>query len=72
MWVVPAFCVVFIEIYALTIPNLGSLFRVRFPYVETLTALGIAGYLSLIPGAAANSDAVLAAASVEVHTPASG
>jgi hypothetical protein len=47
IWLALTFCLAFVVIYSLTIPNVGSLYRVRYPYVMTLAAIGLAGVLSL-------------------------
>ena len=47
IWLALTFCLAFVVIYSLTIPNVGSLYRARYPYVMTLAAIGLAGLLSL-------------------------
>ncbi|MDP3791574.1 MAG: hypothetical protein Q8R38_05995 [Candidatus Omnitrophota bacterium] len=44
IWTIFAFCVYMMLIYGLTISNIGTLYRMRYPYITTLVALGIAGF----------------------------
>lgn len=43
LWVVLVPCLSLLELYALTIPNLGALYRFRYPFLMVLVALGVAG-----------------------------
>ena len=45
-WFVTVFSVWMILIYALVIVNVGTLYRVRYPFLMTICAFGIAGALS--------------------------
>lgn len=44
LWVIMLFCCGMLVIYAFTIPNVGTLYRMRYPYLMTCVALGIAGW----------------------------
>lgn len=45
IWIIFAFCVYMMLVYGLTISNIGTLYRMRYPYITTLAALGIAGFM---------------------------
>lgn len=45
IWIIFVFCVYMMLIYGLVICNIGTLYRMRYPYITTLTALGIAGFM---------------------------
>jgi hypothetical protein len=45
LWVVVYVCTGMLIVYALTIPNLGSLYRFRYPYLMPLVCLGLAGWM---------------------------
>ena len=45
-WVLTLFCAGMMVTYGLVIANVGSLYRVRYGFLMTLVALGIAGGLS--------------------------
>lgn len=42
------FCVVILAILGITSPNLGTLHRVRFPYISLLILIGVGGWLSFL------------------------
>jgi hypothetical protein len=47
LWLMLWFCLGMLVVHALTIPNAGSLYRVRYGYLMPLVALGIAGAVSI-------------------------
>ncbi|MDD5174199.1 MAG: hypothetical protein PHV48_05185 [Candidatus Omnitrophica bacterium] len=47
-WTIFAFCVYMMLIYGLVVSNVGSLYRMRYPYLTILVALGIAGFIAFI------------------------
>lgn len=44
VWVVVLVCTSILTVYALTIPNLGSLYRFRYPYLMPLVCFGLLGW----------------------------
>jgi len=44
-WVAAFVCTVMLVIYAMIIPNIGSLYRFRYPYFMPLVCFGLAGWL---------------------------
>ena len=46
LWLVIFVCISLLAIYAITVPNLGALYRFRFPYFMTMVGLGLAGWTS--------------------------
>lgn len=48
IWIVFLFCVYMLFIYGLVICNVGTLYRMRYPYLTTLIALGIAGFFAFM------------------------
>jgi hypothetical protein len=49
LWLILVFCLVMMLILALTIPNIGALYRYRYPYLLLLVALGLAGAAVAVP-----------------------
>jgi hypothetical protein len=49
LWLILGFCLVMMLILALTIPNIGALYRYRYPYLLLLVALGLAGGAVAVP-----------------------
>ncbi len=47
LWIIVFICSAMLIIYAITIPNLGALYRFRYPYLMPIVCLGLAGWLSL-------------------------
>lgn len=47
MWLILSFCSGMVLIYAVAIPNIGTLYRLRYGYLMTLVALGIAGFFAV-------------------------
>lgn len=47
-WAIIIFCIGFIAIYTFSIPNIGTLYRMRFSFLQTLMALGLAGFFVCI------------------------
>jgi hypothetical protein len=47
LWVVLFFCTGMLVIYALGVPNVGTLYRFRYVYLMTMVGLGAAGWLML-------------------------
>lgn len=47
VWLVVAGCTIAITLYAYVIPNIGTLYRMRFGFLMVMVALGVAGALSL-------------------------
>ena len=45
IWVISAFCVYMMLIYGLAVCNIGTLYRMKYVYITTLLALGIAGFM---------------------------
>jgi len=57
VWVITYFCLGLLVVYAMTIPNVGSLYRFRYPYYMTLICMGFSTWVEMIaarysPGAA--------------------
>jgi putative peptidoglycan lipid II flippase len=46
MWVIVFVCTSMLIVYAMIIPNQGSLYRFRYPYYMPLVGFGLAGWLS--------------------------
>lgn len=47
-WMILSFCLGMMVIYALAIPNLGSLYRVRYSFIMAIAALGVAGLIQTV------------------------
>jgi len=48
IWMVFIFCGLMMLSYGLVICNVGTLYRMRYPYITILIALGIAGFITLL------------------------
>lgn len=48
MWTVFLFCMYMMVNYGLIVCNIGSLYRMRYPYITTVVALGMAGFIALL------------------------
>ena len=48
LWLVVSFCLFFLMAYSITTPHVGSLHRVRYGFITTLMAIGIAGFLAFL------------------------
>lgn len=48
IWVISIFCIYTMLIYGLAVCNIGTLYRMRYAYITTLVALGIAGFITLL------------------------
>ena len=48
IWVISIFCISSMLIYGLVVCNIGTLYRMRYPFITALMALGIAGFLVLL------------------------
>ena len=46
MWVIVFICTSMLIVYAMIVPNQGSLYRFRYPYYMPLVGFGLAGWLS--------------------------
>ncbi|HEY9634152.1 MAG TPA: hypothetical protein V6D14_12130 [Coleofasciculaceae cyanobacterium] len=46
VWVILVFCASLMIVYTLAIPNIGTIYRMRYGFIMTLVALGIAGALA--------------------------
>jgi hypothetical protein len=46
VWVILSVCVGMLAIYAMSVPNVGALYRFRYPYLMPLVCLGLAGWIS--------------------------
>lgn len=44
MWVLIIFCSAMLIVYALSVPNMGTLYRFRYAYLMTMAALGLAAW----------------------------
>jgi hypothetical protein len=49
LWTVLGVCTGMILVYALTVPNIGSLYRFRFPFYLPVVCIGLSGLLGLWP-----------------------
>lgn len=49
VWVLVFVCTSLLVVYAMTIPNIGALYRFRYPYYMPLVCLGLAGWLENPP-----------------------
>lgn len=47
LWVILFVCSVILILYGLTIPNIGAIYRFRYPYLMPLVCFGLAGWLEL-------------------------
>jgi len=45
LWIMAIFCTSMLLIYVMGTPNIGSLYRFRFPFVMPLLGLGVAGWI---------------------------
>lgn len=45
IWIIFIFCVYMILVHGLVICNVGTLYRMRYPYITILVALGVAGFI---------------------------
>ncbi len=41
IWILAAFCTAILMVYSVATPNVGTLYRIRFPYLMLFLALGI-------------------------------
>lgn len=48
LWVMLFFCTVMLLIFVLATPNVGSLYRFRYPYIMPMVGLGVAGWIVMI------------------------
>jgi hypothetical protein len=48
VWVILFACTSMLIIYAMIIPNIGALYRFRYPYLMPLVCFGVAGWICLI------------------------
>ncbi len=48
MWIISSFCVYMMLVYGLVVCNIGTLYRMRYVYITTLAALGIAGFITFL------------------------
>lgn len=48
IWVISIFCIYMLFVYGLVVCNVGSLYRMRYVYLTTLVALGIAGFMAFL------------------------
>ena len=48
IWIIFIFCIYMMLVYGLVVCNIGTLYRMRYVYITTLVALGIAGFISLL------------------------
>lgn len=48
LWIIVIFCFSILLIYGLAVCNIGTLYRMRYLYIMTLAALGIAGFTVLL------------------------
>lgn len=48
IWIIFIFCSTMMLIWGLVVCNIGTLYRVRYGYIMTLVALGIAGFITLL------------------------
>ena len=46
IWIISAFCIYMMLTYGLVVCNIGSLYRLRYVYITTLAAVGIAGFIA--------------------------
>lgn len=46
VWMILIVCFAMVIVYAITIPNIGALYRFRYPYLMPIVCLGLAGWLS--------------------------
>jgi hypothetical protein len=49
VWVLVFVCTSLLIVYAMTIPNIGALYRFRYPYYMPLVCLGLAAWLENPP-----------------------
>ncbi len=56
LFLVLAICLTLIMVYAISLPNQGALYRLRYPQFMTLVCLGLAGWMSTKPLAAVVAD----------------
>jgi hypothetical protein len=52
LWLLLFVCAGMLVVYALSVPNVGALYRFRYPFLMPLVCMGVAGWLSLRSGAA--------------------
>jgi hypothetical protein len=48
IWVIFMFCIFNLFIYGLILCNIGTLYRMRYPFITTLVALGLAGFFAFL------------------------
>lgn len=48
IWIILAFCFYMVTIYGLVVCNIGTLYRMRYAYIATFVALGIAGFITFL------------------------
>ncbi|OIO34510.1 MAG: hypothetical protein AUJ70_00930 [Candidatus Omnitrophica bacterium CG1_02_40_15] len=46
IWIIFIFCIYMMLVYGLVVCNIGTLYRMRYVYITTLVALGIAGFIA--------------------------
>lgn len=49
MWVIAFICAAMLVIYSMIVPNIGALYRFRYPYFMPLVCLGLTGWLQYGP-----------------------
>ena len=47
LWMIVAFCSFMSLIYGLCIANVGTIYRIRYPFITTMLALGLAGFVRI-------------------------
>jgi hypothetical protein len=47
IWAILLFCISLLLVFTLAVPNLGTLYRMRYCFLMTLVALGVAGFLAV-------------------------
>ncbi len=47
VWAISIICAAMLIVYAMIIPNIGSLYRFRYPFLMPLVCFGLAGWMSL-------------------------
>lgn len=50
IWIISAFCAYLLLAHAMVVCNIGTLYRMRYVYITTLAALGIAGFMAFLDG----------------------
>jgi hypothetical protein len=50
LWIMFSICAGMLIIYTLGTPNIGSLYRFRYPYIMPMVGMGVAGWIAFIRG----------------------